>query len=136
MFMTANRWSPYVTGFFFGPAILHLCSVLFFDSDSYYSAHSFSGRDAAEFLAFALSVVALTVRFVGERPAPTTLIDRLALTFFALAMFRQMVIPYRFPPLPLLSGVGALLIAWIAFRLGPHATRRRGHRRTGSAMPI
>jgi hypothetical protein len=131
MFMTANRWSPYVAGFFFGPAILHVCFVLFFGSDSYYSTNSFSQLDAAEFLVFAIAVVALTVRFVGERPAPTTLIDRLALTFFAMAMFRQMVIPYRFPPFPLMSGVGALLIAWIAFRLGPQATaRRRRHRRT------
>src|SRR5215471_4244037 len=116
MFVTANRWSPFVAGFFFGPAIFPIAFVLVFGTDSYYSAHAFSRVQAVEVLFFALTVVVLTARFVGTRPAPTTLIDRFALTFFALAMARQIVIPYRFPSLPLSSGLTALLIAWLASR--------------------
>jgi hypothetical protein len=136
MFVTANRWSPYVTGFFFAPAILRIASVLVLGSGSYYAAQSFSRVQTAELLLFALIVVALTVRFVGTRPAPTTLIDRLALTLFALAMARQINIPYRFPPWPLLSGLVALLVAWFVGRRTPHRTARRrrtvaGHERVG-----
>jgi hypothetical protein len=81
MLWTANRWAPFVTGFFFGPAILKIAAVLFFGADSYDSAHSISRIELAEFLAYAVAVVALTSRFAGRRPAPTTLLDRLALTF-------------------------------------------------------
>ena len=117
MVWTANRWAPFVTGFFFGPALLKLLGVLVVGDDSYYSAHSMTRTWLAEFLAFVFIVVALTSRFVGKRPAMTTVFDRVALTFFVFATFKQVTIPYRFPPWPLVSGVIALFIAWCAHHL-------------------
>jgi len=90
MVWTANRWAPFVTGFFFGPAVLKIAAVLFLGSDTYYSSHSISRTELAEFLVYALAVVALTARFVGNHPAPTTVLDRFALTFFVLASSEEL----------------------------------------------
>jgi len=125
MFWTANRWARFVTGFIFGPAVPKIVGVLAFGTDSYYSTHSISRVEVAEFLAYAVAVVALTVRFVGKHPPPTTLLDRFALTFFVFATFRQVVIPYRFPPWSLLLGALGLLIAWSVHRI--HRPPRRKH---------
>jgi hypothetical protein len=111
MLWTANRWAPFVTGFFFGPAVLRIAGVLFLGSDSYYSAHSISRAGLAEFLAYVVAVVARRARFVGKHPAPTTLLDRLRLTFFVMGAFSQVAIPCRFPPWPLLLGGFGLVIA-------------------------
>ena len=72
MVWTAHRWAPFVTGFFFGPAVLKILGVLVVGDDSYYSAHSMTRTSVAELLAYALIVVVLTARFVGKRPAMTT----------------------------------------------------------------
>ncbi len=116
MLWTAHRWAPYVTGFFFGPAVLKILGVLLAGNDSYYSAHSITRTGVAELLAYALIVVVLTSRFVGKRPAMTTVLDRIALTFFAFATFRQILMPHLFPAWWLFAGVTALLIAWCAYR--------------------
>jgi hypothetical protein len=112
MLWTANRWAPFVAGFFFGPAVLKILSVLLFEQESYYSSHSISRTDLAMLLGYSVVVVVLTSRFVGERPSPTTVFDRLALTFFMFAVVKQLITPYRFPPWPLFEGGLALLAAW------------------------
>ena len=130
MLWTANRWAPFVTGFFFGPAVLKIAAVLSFGSDSYFLSRQITRAELAEFLAYAVAVIALTSRFVGKHPAPTTLLDRFALTFFVVATFRQVVIPYRFPPWPLLLGGVGLLIAWLVHRLTAcKHKKRRSHER-------
>jgi hypothetical protein len=134
MVWTAHRWAPFVTAFFFGPAVLKIVGALFLFPDSYYTAHSISRTDAAELSLYAVAVVLLTSRFVGDHPAPTTLFDRLALTFFAFASFTQLVIPYRFPPWPLLLGGVALLAAWCPHRLSKGRHRPR-HRRAVPGTP-
>ena len=117
MIWTANRWARFVTGFFFGPAVLKIVGILILGDDSYYSAHSITRTTLVEFFAYALVVVGLTARFVGKRPAQTMFLDRLALTFFVFATLKQVVTPYHFPPWPLLSGVIALFIGWCGHRL-------------------
>lgn len=87
MLWTANRWAPFVTGFVFGPALVKILSALVLGPDSYFSSHSISRTDLAEFFAYSLAVVLLTVRFVGARPAQTTVVDRFALTFFVFTSF-------------------------------------------------
>ena len=116
MLGTAHRWAPFVT-IFFGPALLKTLGVLMVGDDSYYSVHSITRTNVVEFLAYAVTVVALTSRFIGQKPTMTTVFDRVALTFFVFATCEQWVIPYRFPPWPLLSGVVALFIGWCAHRL-------------------
>jgi hypothetical protein len=125
MLWTANRWAPFVTGFFFGPAVLKIAAVLFLGSDSYYSSHSISRVELAGFLAYVVAVVAFTLRFAGKHPTSTTLLDRFALTFFVVATLRQVVIPYRFPPWPLLLGGVGLLIAWWVHRLTGRKHKRQ-----------
>jgi len=64
MLWTANRWAPFVTGFFFGPAAIKILATLVLEQDSYYSAHSITRTGLAEFLTVSLAVIALTSRFV------------------------------------------------------------------------
>jgi hypothetical protein len=77
--------------------------------------HRLSRAEAAEIFAGCFIVIALMWRFVGGHPAPTTFLDRLALTFFVLATMKQVLVPYHWPPLPLISGFAALLIAWYVY---------------------
>lgn len=128
MVFTANRWSPWVTGFFFGPAVLKLAMVLVLGSND----PSVSRSELAAVLGYAAAIVLLTARFIGDNPAPTTLVDRLALTFFALAMCKQLTIAFSFPPWPLILGGLALLVSWSSYRF-KHAKRRSGHRRKSNA---
>lgn len=130
MLWTANRWAPFVSGFFFGPAVLRILATLVFESDSYYSAHSTSRTEVAEFLAFCVAAIALTARFVGRRPAPTTVFDRFALTFFVFAVLKQILSPNGSLKWPLLlGGVALLLAAWCADRLTGRKRRRKRHMR-------
>lgn len=126
MLWTANRWAPMVTAFFFGPAVVKIVAALVFEQDTYYSSYSTTRLEAAEFLPYALAVVFLTLRFVDKRPPQTTILDRLALTFFAFTSLKELVSPHRFPHWPLLLGLLALFAAWCAHRAG--AKRRRRHR--------
>jgi len=89
--------APFVPGFF----VYLLSSRLSRASSrtkpsSSISSHRITRTEAAELLLSALCH-ALTWRFVGNRPAPTTLLDRLALTFFVLAHAQTMAIPYHWP---------------------------------------
>jgi hypothetical protein len=127
MLWTANRWAPLVTGFFFGPAAIRILAALVLEQDSYYLAHSITRTGLAGFLAVSLAVIALTSRFVGKHPGPTTVFDRLALTFFAVAALRQMMVPNFFPPWFLLSGVIALFAAWCFHRFTRVKLKRRHH---------
>ncbi len=119
MFWTVNRWAPYVPAFFVLPALFKTLTVLLIGPSphSSISSNRLSRSEAAELLVYFVVVIGLTWRFVGERPAPTTFVDRLALTFFVLATLKQVATAYHWPPLPLLSGLAALLIAyWISRR--------------------
>ena len=108
--LTAHRWAPFVTGFFFGPATLKMLGILVFNSDSYYSSHSITRLAVIELLAYSVAVIWLTWRFVGERPAPTTVLDRLALTFFVFTTAGQMITPIVSPWFLISGGLRSLLL--------------------------
>jgi hypothetical protein len=115
MFWTVNRWAPYVPGFFFFPAIPKCLAIILIGPDPHSSipSNTISRTEAMELLAYSLVVIGLTWRFVGKRPAPTSFVDRVALTFFVLATLRQVFTIYHWPPLLLISGLMALLLAWL-----------------------
>jgi len=97
MLWTANRWAPYVPGFFCLPAIFKAVRVILVGQvpNSPISYLRLNGTEAAEVFAACIAVIALAWRFVGGRPASTTFLDRLALTFFALATVKRVVTPYH-----------------------------------------
>lgn len=133
MLWTANLWARFVTILFFGPAVPRIGALLLLGSGSFQSSDSHPQVELAEFLAYSIAVIALTWRFVGKHPAPTTVLDRLALTFFVLAVIREAVIPYQPPPWSLILGGLLLLIAWFVHRLtgGKH---KKHHRREMSQV--
>jgi hypothetical protein len=115
MFVTVNRWVAAVAGFYC-LALVRILAVLTFGLVSSTTADWSSRSDLLESFVFCLVVAALTWRFAGNTPAPTTFLDRFALTFFMLAQLYQMAITYHWPPLPLISGSFALLFAWWVYR--------------------
>ena len=129
LFLTANRWASIGIGFFCGPAVLNSLDVLILGTNPSSSIpyHRLSRMEAAGILVVCVVIIALTWRFAGNHPAPTTIFDRIALTFFVLAAIKQAVIPYRWPPVPLISGVAALLFAWCLYRWQRVRRRRKGN---------
>lgn len=118
MFLTANRWAPFVPAFFLFPAAFKSLGVIVFGPYFHSSPHQYptSRTEAAELFAFCVVVIALTWRFVGGHPAVTTLLDRLALTLFVLAAIKHAKTPCHWPPVQVILGVSALLMAWGAYR--------------------
>jgi hypothetical protein len=118
MLLTAHRWAPFAIAFFLGPG-LRRALFLFIsgpDPNSSMIWQRTPRLEALELLGYCGITIALTWRFLRNRPAPTTLADRCALTFFALASLGQTMVPYHFPPSLLLSGMMALFVAWASDR--------------------
>lgn len=118
MLVTTHRWAPFSIAFFLGPG-LRRALVAFIGGpvpDSPIIWQRVPRLEAFELLAYCGITIALTWRFLQDRPAATTFVDRCALTYFAVASLGQIVVPYRFPPLLLLSGMTALFIAWVTYR--------------------
>lgn len=136
MLLTAHRWAPFATAFFFGPGVWRAFGQLIAGpiSNSPIIWVRTPRVEAAELLLFSASVIALTWRFLRRRPAPTTFLDRCAFTFFAIATLEQMFVPYRFPPAPMLSGVAALFVAWVAYHLQRAKHRHKHHPHSVGAL--
>ena len=111
MISTANRWAPTVVLFFFGRAIIRAISTFFLPLDPHANGY-LSRTQIAEFLVYSILVVALTFRFLRNRPAPTMPLDRLALTAFVLVTLEQLISQSRFSSAPSLIAIGALAVAW------------------------
>lgn len=136
LFLTANRWASIGFGFFCVPALFKSLTVLAFGTNPSSSIpyHRLTRMQAGEILFVCVIVIALTWRFLGSHPAPTTFLDRIALTFFVLATIKQMIIPYSWPPLPMISGLSALLIAWCAYRWRQAGRSRKHHHGSASTF--
>jgi heme A synthase len=135
MLLTANRWAPYVPGFFCLPGLFQAVVLLLLgpSSSSPIASSRTTRTEAMEIVVVCLIVIVLTWRFVGKRPAPTTLFDRFALTFLVLATIRQATIAYHWPPMPLILGLSALLVAWCAYRW-ERAGRKQKHHHGNSTV--
>lgn len=128
LFLTANRWASIGIAFFCVPALFKSLAVLAFGTNPTSSIpyYRLTRMQSTEILFVCVIVIALTWRFTRDHPAPTAFLDRIALTFFVLATIKQMIIPYSWPPSPLISGLTALLIAWCVYRW-QQAGRSRKH---------
>ena len=117
LFITANRWAAVGPGFFCVPALFRAVTVLMFGTNPSSSIPYFrlNRTRAAEILFVCVIIIVFIWRFIGNRPAPTTFLDRIALTFFALATLKQITIAYSWPPVPLISGLSALFVTWCAY---------------------
>ena len=105
MLITAHRWAswPAAASGFVG---IRTISLLLFGRNGAIRT------EAIEILIFCIVVIALNWRFFGDPPAPTIFLDRIALAFFVLSTLKQMSVGYHWPPIPLISGLSALFIAW------------------------
>lgn len=128
LFLTANRWASVGFGIFCGPALIKSFAVLVFGGNpsSSVAYQRLTRAQAGEIFLLCIVVTALTWRFLGNRPAATTFVDRITLTVFAFAAIRQIVVPYKWPPIVLITGLAALLVAWCVYRW-KRANRKRKH---------
>lgn len=118
MIWTAHRWAPFSIAFLFGPGLRNSLTQLVTGPSSHSTIiwrHA-PRVEAFEMCAYFALVIALTWRFLRHHPAPTTFVDRCCLTTFAIATLDQLVRPHL-SPTPLLLGLAALVIAWVAYRL-------------------
>jgi hypothetical protein len=136
LFLTANRWASIGIGFFCVPALFKSVAVLAFGTNPSSSIpyYRLTRMQAAEILFVCVIVIALAWRFARNHPAPTTFLDRIALTFFVLTTIKQMVIPYSWPPAPLISGLAALLVAWCVYRWQQAGRSRKHHHESASTL--
>ena len=136
MISTAHRWAPFTIAFFFGPGVTRALGLLIAgpSPNSPILWQRMPRDEAAQLFVYCAVLIALTWRFLREHPAPTTFLDRCAVTFFSIATLEQALVPYHFPPVPLLSGVAALFIAWVAYHLQRAKHRHEHHPHTVGAL--
>jgi hypothetical protein len=125
MLVTAHRWAPFSIAFFLGPGLWRAFGhfIIGPDPNSAIAMERASRFQAFEIVASCGITIALTWRFLRDRPAPTTFLDRCALTFFAVASLGQLLTAKHSPPFLLPSGIAALFVAWVAYSFR-HAPRK------------
>jgi hypothetical protein len=118
MVLTAHRWAPFSIAFLISPGLLRALGFFIAGPvpNSPIIAERIPRLEALEILAYCAVTIALTWRFLQKHPAPTTFVDPCALTLFAIASLIQMMEPNRYPLL-FVSGMTALFVAWLAYRL-------------------
>jgi hypothetical protein len=131
---TANRWASFVPSFFALALVRDLGVIVFAaTSSSWIASGGITRNTALQLLGVSAAVIVLTWRFVGDRPAPTRLRDRVSLTILVLGMLMQIVIPYHWPPWPLIASFSVLFIVWFVDRWN-HLPKRRKRENGGSGV--
>ena len=130
MFATAERWGGFIPGFFF------LSGAIKATSASVFPVIGVTRSEAALVAIYSIAIIALLWRFLPPRRWRATLVDRAALTTFALSVAATLVAPSTTAALRVvLVGSIPLLVAWTAYRwkIRKHGTknRRRHPGRTG-----
>jgi hypothetical protein len=124
IFATAERWAGYVPGFLFLYNVLKGFSYALIPPGNSHAFHSWGRLEWLGFGAYFTLAIVLLWRFVPPRKVRATLLDRMALTIFALSFLIVGTLPisvaFRFP----LIGLTALLIAWMAYRFELRKHRR------------
>jgi hypothetical protein len=117
MFVTVHRWVSFVPAFYF-LSFLRVLGVLMIGSfSSSWKESAWAARiDFLELVVACIAVIGFTWRFLGARPASTTLLDRFALTLFVLTQIHTMAVTGRAPRWPSVLGYSALAIAWCVYR--------------------
>ena len=111
MLLTANRWAPYVPGFFCLPGLFKAVVLLLLGPSptSPIASSRATRAEAMEIVVVCIIVIVLTWRFVGKRPAPTTLLDRVALTFLVLATDDRLSLAAHAIDIGLIRALGCLV---------------------------
>jgi len=124
IFATAERWAGYVPGFLFLTNVLRGFSFALIPPGISHPFHSWSRLEWLAFGTYFALAIGLLWRFVPPRKMHATLLDRVALTIFALSFLILGAIPisvaFKFPVI----GLAALLIAWMAYRFDLSEHRR------------
>jgi hypothetical protein len=133
MFATAERWAGFIPGFFLLRGIFGGITYTIFPTAADRHPHGMTRPEAAGLLIYSVVVTALLWRFIPPRRIRTTLVDRTALTIFALSiaiLLQLLSSPAALPAAVL--GCVSLIVAW-TFYFWNH--RKHVRRRHSGASP-
>jgi|GEM_PF-2252228 hypothetical protein len=112
MFATAERWGGFIPGFFFlRGAFLGAFYAIFPSAAS--PSHQIPRSEAALLAAYSILIIAVLWRFIPPRRTRATVLDRSALTIFALSVAMMTALPTPTAYRVVLVGSAPLLIAWV-----------------------
>jgi len=124
IFATAERWAGYIPGFLFLYSAVKGFSYALIPPGDSHAFHLWGRMEWLGFGAYFTLAIVLLWRFVPPRKVCATLLDRIALTIFALSFLIVGAQPisavFRFS----IIGLAAILIAWIAYRFELRKHRR------------
>lgn len=123
MFVTAERWGGFVPGFFFLRGAGGGIFFTIFPSAAANHYHGITRPEAAVLAIYSIVIIAVLWRFIPPRRVRATLVDRTALTIFALSVAIMGALPSSTALRAPLLGSVPLLIAWVIYRW-----KRRRHR--------
>ena len=112
MFVTAERWGGFIPGFFFIQGALRATAASIVPVDGA------TRLEAALIAIYSITIIAVLWRFLPPRRWRATLLDRAALTTFALSVAAVFAAPSTSVALRLvLVGSAPLFVAWTVYRL-------------------
>jgi hypothetical protein len=126
IFGTAERWGGFIPGFFFlRGATLGIFYAIFPSAAS--PSHQIPRSEAALLAVYSVVIIAVLWRFIPPRRVRATLLDRAALTIFALSVAMMMALPSSTGLRVVLIGSAPLLVVWAAYewKVRRHRTRHR-----------
>jgi hypothetical protein len=126
MFATAERWGGFIPGFFFlRGASGGIFYTIFPPSAAPARPHGITRPEAALLAIYSILIIAVLWRFIPPRRVRATLVDRTALTIFALSVAIMGALPPSTALRAPLAGSVPLLIAWVIYRwnLGRHRAK-------------
>jgi len=116
MFLTAERWGGYIPGFLLLPAAMKGISYSIITPLSSTAREAFTAWQYGAMGLYGGVAIALLWRFVPPRRLNPTLLDRTALTIFALSLALSLALPPAFLSWPPLFGLSALFVSWAIYR--------------------
>jgi hypothetical protein len=125
IFATAERWGGFIPGFFFLRSASLGIFYAVFPSLAPDRSREVTRWEAGLLGVYSIMIIAVLWRFIPPRRVQATVLDRAALTIFALSVAMMMALPSSTALRAPLIGSAPLLVAWATYRwrLKRHRTR-------------
>jgi hypothetical protein len=135
IFATAERWGGYIPGFFFLRGFFG--GIIHIISPSSADAQGLTRLEGAVLAIYSIALLGILWRFIPPRRVRATLLDRMALTIFALSVASMWALPRATAMGAPLFGSIPLLIAWGVYRWKlTHDKKKLSYHQVGPNVPI
>jgi hypothetical protein len=137
IFATAERWGGYIPGFFLIRGFIGGIIHTIYPSPPGVHSEGLTRLEGAGLAIYSIALLAVLWRFIPPRRVRATVVDRTALTIFALSVASMLALPPgTFLRAPLVGSI-PLLIAWTVYRwkLSRHG-RKPSHHQVSPNVPV